>query len=76
MARVGGGLKDHESSIPSRHMQGHQPPHLMLDQAAQGPIQPGLEHLQGLQSVFCHLYRRIRNSSTFFALYSQSIKSA
>ena len=26
--------------------QGHQPPHL-LDQAAQGPIQPGLEHLQG-----------------------------
>jgi len=28
-------------------MQGHQPPHLILDQAAQGPIQPGLEHLQG-----------------------------
>ena len=27
--------------------QGHQPPHLMLDQAAQGPIQPGPEHLQG-----------------------------
>ena len=26
--------------------QGHQPPHL-LDQAAQGPVQPGLEHLQG-----------------------------
>ena len=26
--------------------QGHQPPHL-LDQVAQGPIQPGLEHLQG-----------------------------
>jgi len=31
---------------PPRHRQGHQPPHL-LDQAAQGPIQPGLEHLQG-----------------------------
>ena len=28
------------------HRQGHQPPHL-LDQVAQGPIQPGLEHLQG-----------------------------
>ena len=27
--------------------QGHQPSHLILDQAAQGPIQPGLEHLQG-----------------------------
>ena len=32
------------SNSPAR--QGHQPPHL-LDQAAQGPIQPGLEHLQG-----------------------------
>ena len=29
------------------HRQGHQPPHLILDQVAQGPIQPGLEHLQG-----------------------------
>jgi len=29
------------------HRQSHQPPHLILDQAAQGPIQPGLEHLQG-----------------------------
>jgi len=32
---------------PPCHRQGHQPPHLTLDQAAQGPIQPGLEHLQG-----------------------------
>ena len=32
---------------PPRHRQGHQPPHFILDQAAQGPIQPGLEHLQG-----------------------------
>jgi len=32
---------------PPSHMQGHQPPHLTLDQAAQGPIQPGLENLQG-----------------------------
>ena len=32
------------SHPPAR--QGHQPPHL-LDQVAQGPIQPGLEHLQG-----------------------------
>jgi len=28
-------------------VQDHQPPHLILVQAAQGPIQPGLEHLQG-----------------------------
>ena len=27
--------------------QGHQLPYLILAQAAQGPIQPGLEHLQG-----------------------------
>ena len=32
---------------PPRQRQGHQPPHLILNQAAQGPIQPGLEHLQG-----------------------------
>ena len=32
------------SNPPAR--QGHQTPHL-LDQVAQGPIQPGLEHLQG-----------------------------
>jgi len=31
---------------PSCCRQGHQPPYLMLDQAALGPIQPGLEHLQ------------------------------
>ena len=45
MARVGRDLKDHESPTPC-HTQGHQP-HLMPAQAAQGPIQPGLEHLQG-----------------------------
>ena len=32
---------------PPHHRQGHQPPYLILAQAAQGPIQPGLEHLQG-----------------------------
>ena len=32
---------------PACHMQGHQPPHFIPGQAAQGPIQPGLEHLQG-----------------------------
>ena len=31
---------------PPCHRQGHQPPHLILDLAAQGSIQPGLEHLQ------------------------------
>jgi len=32
---------------PPCHRQGRQPPYLIVDQAAQGPIQPGLEHLQG-----------------------------
>ena len=31
---------------PRCHWQGHQPLYLLLDQAAQGPIQRGLEHLQ------------------------------
>jgi len=33
--------------------QSHHPPHLILGQAAQGPIQPGLEHLQerGIHSL-------------------------
>jgi len=46
MAWVGRDLKDHEAPTPCCS-QGHQPPYLILDQAAQGPIQPGLEHLQG-----------------------------
>ena len=32
---------------PLCHRQGHQPPDLLLDQVDQGPVQPGLEHLQG-----------------------------
>ena len=32
---------------PPCHKHGCQPPLLILDQAAQGPIQPGLEHLRG-----------------------------
>ena len=32
---------------PPCHRQGHHPPGLVLDQVAQGPIQPGLEHLHG-----------------------------
>jgi len=47
MAWVGRDSKDHEAPTPCSHRQGHQPPHLIPDQAAQGPIQPGLEHLQG-----------------------------
>jgi len=38
--------------LPYRR-QGHQPPPLILDQAAQGPVQPGLEHLQGQVSTAC-----------------------
>ena len=43
MACIGRDLK----LKPPCWMQGHQPPYLRLDQAAHGPIQPGLEHLQG-----------------------------
>ena len=32
---------------PPHHTQGHQPPHFRPAQAAQGPIQPGLQHLHG-----------------------------
>jgi len=44
MAWVGMNLKDHEAPTPC-HRQDHQPPYLIPDQAAQGPIEPGLEHL-------------------------------
>ena len=44
---VGRDLKDDEAPTPPRHRQGHQPSHLIPAQAAQGPIQPGTEHLQG-----------------------------
>jgi len=52
IALVGRDLKDHQASTPC-HRQSHQPPHLILGQAAQGPIQPGLEHLQerGIHSL-------------------------
>jgi len=43
MAWVERGPEDH----PPCHRQHHQFPDLVLDQAAQGPIQPGIEHLQG-----------------------------
>ena len=32
---------------PPHRRQGHQPPHFRPAQAAQGTIQPGLQHLQG-----------------------------
>jgi len=47
MAWVGRDLKDHQPPTPCCHRQHHHPPHLILDQAGQGSIQPGLEHLQG-----------------------------
>ena len=46
----GPGWKGPQGSLnlqPPCRMQGHQPPRLIPAQAAQGPIQPGLEHLQG-----------------------------
>ena len=45
MAWVGRDAEDHQAPTPC-HGQDHQPPYLILDQAAQGPIQHGLEHLQ------------------------------
>jgi len=46
---------------PPCHMQSHQPPHLILDQAAQGPIQPGLEHLwgRGIHSLSGQLFQHL-----------------
>jgi len=46
MACVGRDLKDHLVPTP-RYRQGHQLLDQTLDQAAQGHIQPGLEHVQG-----------------------------
>ena len=46
MAWVGRDPKDHQVPNP-HHRHGHQPPDLLLDEAAQGSIQPGFEHLQG-----------------------------
>jgi len=43
MAWVGRDLKDYEAPTPLPEA-GHLPPHFI---AAQSPIQPGLEHLQG-----------------------------
>ena len=60
MAWVGRDLKDHESPNPLPQA-GPPTPHLIPDQAAQGPIQLGLEHLQdrasitSLGSLFQHL---------------------
>jgi len=46
MAWVGRDFKNHQAPNPC-HRQGCQPPKLILNQAVQGPTQPGLEHLQG-----------------------------
>ena len=51
MAWVGKDLKEFLPKFQSPfHRQGHQPLDLALDQDAQGPIRPSLEHLQG-QSI-------------------------
>lgn len=47
MSWVGRDLEDHESYNPPPFPPTTGPPHLILDQDAQGPIQPSLEHLQG-----------------------------
>jgi len=43
---VGKGLKDHLDPTPC-YGEGCQPLNQAISQAAQGPIQPGLEHFQG-----------------------------
>jgi len=52
MTRVERDLTDHKAPTACCR-QGQQPPHLIPDQAAQGHIQPGLEHLQrwGIHSL-------------------------
>jgi len=52
--------KDHEAPTLC-HMQGHQPPYLIPAQAAQGPIQPGLEHPhgRGIHSLSGQLFQRL-----------------
>ena len=46
MAWVGRDFNGHQAPTPC-HRQGCQPPYLILDKAAQGPIQPDLEYLHG-----------------------------
>ena len=60
MAWVGRDLKDHQLQ-PLCCRQGCQPPYLILDQAAQGPIQPGLEHLQGWGIHKAHVVTDVRS---------------
>ena len=38
------------------HRQGHRPPQWILDQPAQGPIQPGLEHLHMYAHIHKYMY--------------------
>jgi len=72
MAWVGRDLKDHQAPTPPLHCrQGCQPPHLILDQAAQGRIQPGLAYLQGreegvtvLKSPIKAFYRNLSSTGT------------
>ena len=60
MGWVGRDLKDHQAPIPC-HMQGHQPLYLILDKAAQDPIQPDLEHFQrwGIHSLSGQLFQHL-----------------
>jgi len=50
MPWVGKDPMDHQVPAPPATGRAHHPPDWVLDQAAQGPIQPGLEDLQG-QSI-------------------------
>jgi len=50
MAWIGRDPKDHQVPTPLPH-KGHQPPDLVLDQVAEGFIQPGLDQLQGQNNL-------------------------
>ena len=58
-------LKDHPVPAPC-HGQGCQPPNQALGQVVQGPIQPGLEYLQG--------WDRILKPSLFLAFLCNKLK--
>jgi len=57
-------------------MQGHQPPYPVLDQAAQGPIKPGLEHLQGWIALWAAVPEPHHSHSKELPLISNLNKSS
>ena len=74
MVWVGRDLKDHEAPIPCCR-QSHQPPHVIPAQAAQGPIQPGLEDLQGCTGHPQPLWAAVQHLTTLIVKNFQLISN-